>query len=61
MTTDTDITRAIVWATAYNRVPLILGILRGWRRSRAANAVADWRSFSDFLAEVLARLGQAQR
>ena len=48
MTTDTDITRAIVWATAdYNRVPLMLGILRGWRRSRAANAVADWRSFSD--------------
>ena len=46
MTTDSNIVRAIVWTTAYNRVPLLFGIFRGWRRSRAANAVADWRSFS---------------
>ena len=46
MTTDENITRAIVWATAYNRVPLLFDIMGGWRRSRAANAVADWRSFN---------------
>ena len=46
MSADTDITRAIVWARAYNRVPLVFGLFRAWRRSRAANAVADWRSFN---------------
>lgn len=43
---DADVIRAIVWSRAYNRVPLVFGLFRGWRRSRAANAVADWRSFN---------------
>ena len=47
MSTDTmKIERAIVWATSYNRRPLIFGLFRGWRRSRAANAVADYCSFT---------------
>jgi len=45
-TTDQESAQALVWTVAYNRVPLLFGIFRGWRRSRAANAVADWRSFT---------------
>lgn len=44
MTTDRKLAEAVVWAATYNRVPMIFGIFRGWRRSRAANALADWRN-----------------